>query len=87
MLGLLIANLGSTIAQFAGVAAAGELFGITRYLTVPLSALLMSYFVLGRNYKTVEKVLLVLCLSALSYVIAVFIIKPNWEEVFRDSCR
>jgi len=85
MLGLLIANLGSTIAQFAGVAAAGELFGITRYLTVPLSALLMSYFVLGRNYKTVEKVLLVLCLSALSYVIAVFIIKSNWEEVFRDS--
>jgi len=45
----------------------------------------MSYFVLGRNYKTVEKVLLVLCLSALSYVIAVFIIKPNWAEVFQDS--
>lgn len=85
MLGLLIANIGTTVANFAGVAAAGELFGISRYITVPLSAILMGYLVLGGSYKNVEKVLLFLCLSALSYIVSVFIVKPDWHEVFSNT--
>lgn len=81
MLGLFIANFGSTIAEFAGVAAAGELLGVSRYITVPISAIAMGYLVLGGSYKRVEKILLILCLSALSYIVTVFIIKPDWTEV------
>ncbi len=81
MVCLLIANLGTTVAQFAGVAAAGELFGISKYITVPLAALIISYLVLRGSYRHVEKVLLILCLSAFSYVVVAFMIKPDWGEI------
>lgn len=85
MLCLLLANLGTTIAQFAGVAAAGELFGVSRYISVPVAALLISFLILRGNYKNIEKLLLILCLSSLSYVITVFLIKPDWGLVLRDA--
>lgn len=85
MVCLLLANVGTTVAQFAGVAAATELFGISRYITVPLAALLVGVVVLRGTYERVEKVLLVLCLSALSYVISAFMIKPPWGEILRQA--
>ncbi len=87
MLCLLIANLGTTVAEFAGVAAAGELFGINRLITVPLAGLLITLIVLRGNYKSVEKILLVLCLSSLSYVITVFVIKPEWGMVLQAAVK
>ncbi|MGB4595859.1 MAG: Nramp family divalent metal transporter [Anaerolineaceae bacterium] len=85
MVTLLIANLGTTFAQFAGIAAAGELFGISKYITVPLAAIVISLLILKGNYKHVEKVLLVLCLSALAYVITVFINKPDWGVIAQEA--
>jgi NRAMP (natural resistance-associated macrophage protein)-like metal ion transporter len=85
MLCLLLANLGTTVAQFAGVAAAAELFGLSRYVAVPLAALLVGYVVLRGSYARVEKVLLVLCLSALSYVVSAFILHPPWDEILRQA--
>lgn len=87
MLALLIANLGTTVAEFAGVAAAGELFGVSRYITVPIAGLLFSMLILRGNYKKVEKVLLVLTLSALSYVVTLFIVKPDWAQIAQSSVR
>lgn len=81
MLTLIIANLGTTIAQIAGIAAAAELFGLSRYLVAPLAALLVSFAVLKGSYRYIEKILLVLSLSALSYVVTVFIIQPPWGEI------
>lgn len=81
MICLLIGNIATTIAQFAGVAAAGELFGISRYITVPIAAVVMTFIILKAEYKYVERVLLVLCLASLSYVAAVFAIKPDWLEI------
>ncbi len=82
---LFLANLGTTLAQFAGIAAGTELLGISRYVTVPLAAVLVGFIVLRGSYKYVEKVLLVLCLSALSYVVSGFIIRPDWGEVARQG--
>ncbi len=82
---LLIGNLGTTLAQFAGVAASTELLGVTRYITVPLAALLVAFLVLRGSYDRVEKVLLLLCLASLSYVLTAFIVKPNWGEVARNT--
>ncbi len=81
MLLLIIANLATTVAQFAGVAAAGELFGISRYISVPIAAVVMTFIVLKAEYKYVERVLLVLCLASLSYVVAVFTVKPDWAAI------
>jgi len=82
---LLIANLGTTIAQFAGIAAGGELLGISRYILVPIISVAIVYLVLHGSYQHVEKFLLILCLSALSYIVTVFIIKPNFGEIIQGA--
>jgi len=83
----LIANLGTTVAEFAGVAAAGELFGISKVITVPIIAVIMGLFILRSNYKIIEKILIGLSLAALSYVATVFIIKPDWGMILHDTVR
>ena len=85
MLALILANLGTTVAQIAGIAAAGELFGISRYIAAPIAALLVSVAVLRGSYKHIEKFLLVLSLSAISYIITVIMVKPDWGEVLHAT--
>jgi Mn2+/Fe2+ NRAMP family transporter len=85
MLCLMAANLGTTIAQFAGIAASAELLGINRFIAVPIAALLISFTVLRGSYRYVEKMLLVLCLSALSYVISAIVIHPPWGEILKST--
>jgi len=82
---LLLANLGTTVAEFAGIAAGAELFGLSRYVAVPLAALLVGFLVLRGRYAHVEKVLLVLCLAALSYVVSAFVLHPPWGQVLRQA--
>jgi len=81
MLSLLLANLGTTVAQIAGIAASAELFGVSRYIAAPLAAIIVSLAVLRGSYKYIEKILLALSLSAISYIITVFLIQPPWGEV------
>jgi Mn2+/Fe2+ NRAMP family transporter len=82
---LLVANLGTTIAQFAGIAAGGELLGVSRYILVPVISAAIAYLVMRGSYQRVEKFLLVLCLSALSYIVSVFIIKPDFGEIIQAA--
>lgn len=84
MLGLLLADLGNTISEFAGVAASMELFGVNKYISVPLGALLVWGLVVRGSYKSVERVFLVACLLYLSYVASGFMANPPWGEVMRD---
>jgi Mn2+/Fe2+ NRAMP family transporter len=85
MLCLLVANLGTTVAQFAGIAAGAELLGVSRYFAVPIVAFFIAFLVLRGSYNKVEKFLLVLCLAALSYLITAFIIKPDWGEIAKAA--
>jgi Mn2+/Fe2+ NRAMP family transporter len=75
---LVLANIGTMTAEFAGIAAAGSLFGISKYLTVPLAGLLVSFLVLRGNFARVEKVFLALASVFIAYVIAGFMAKPDW---------
>ena len=85
MLSLILANLGTTAAQFAGVASSAELFGITRYAAVPVCAAAVWFLVLRGSYRRVEKVLLVLTLYSVTYVVTAFLAKPPWGEVLRQT--
>ena len=85
MLGLMIANVGTTAAQFAGVAASLEMAGISRYFAVPLAALLVWLLVTRGSYQRVEKVLLALCMIALAYVASAFLARPSWGEILRQT--
>lgn len=85
MIGLIIANLGTTTAQFAGIAAISEMFGVSRFIVVPLSALLVWFLVYKGSYQRVEKVMLFLCLYALAYIASAIIVRPPWGQVLQQT--
>lgn len=83
IISLALANLGTTAAQFAGVAASGEMFGITRYIVVPLAAFFVWFLVLRGTYKHVEKALLLLSLYAVAYIVSAVKVGPRWGDVLQ----
>jgi NRAMP (natural resistance-associated macrophage protein)-like metal ion transporter len=81
MIVLFLTNLGNTISEFAGVAASLEIFGISKYLSVPISAAIVWWLVVKGNYKSVEKVFLFACVFYLSYIISGFMGRPDWDAI------
>ncbi len=77
---LLVANFGTLTAEFAGIAAAGQLFGYSRFLTVPAAALVVSFLVLRGSFARVEKVFFALSAVFIAYVVAGFMAHPNWGK-------
>lgn len=82
---LLVANVATTVAEFAGIALAGEAFNISRYITVPLAALLVWFVVLRGSYAVVEKVFLGLSVIYFTYVISGLLVHPDWAQVLHQS--
>jgi NRAMP (natural resistance-associated macrophage protein)-like metal ion transporter len=74
----LLVDLGNTIAEFAGVATAMTIFGVSKYIAVPVAALLVWVLVVRGTYRVVEKVFLVLCTFYISYILSAFLAKPSW---------
>jgi NRAMP (natural resistance-associated macrophage protein)-like metal ion transporter len=85
MLLLLFANAFTTVAEFAGIAAGMELFGIPRFLSVPVAAVVIWLLVVRGSYPVVEKVLLAIGLVYLTYVASGLLVGPPWKEVLRSS--
>jgi NRAMP (natural resistance-associated macrophage protein)-like metal ion transporter len=81
MIVLFLANLGNTISEFAGIAASLEIFGVSKYISVPFGAFFVWWLVVKGNYKSVEKVFLVACLFYISYIISGFMGKPDWGQI------
>lgn len=84
MVGIVLTNLANTVAEFAGVVAAMELFSIPRYVSAPLSAFVVWFMVVKGSYKSVEKVFLGACVFYFAYVISGFLSKPDWTAVSRE---
>jgi NRAMP (natural resistance-associated macrophage protein)-like metal ion transporter len=76
---LVLANMTNVMAEFAGVASSLELFHISRYISVPLSALAVWLLVVKGNYRSVEKIFLFACVLYVTYVISGFLVKPDWK--------
>jgi NRAMP (natural resistance-associated macrophage protein)-like metal ion transporter len=81
MLALLIANAGVTVSEFVGIAAATELFGVYRYVSVPFAAILIWWLVVKGSYQRVERVFLMMTLVFLGYVVSAFLSGPDWRAV------
>jgi Mn2+/Fe2+ NRAMP family transporter len=81
MLALLIANAGVTVSEFVGIAAASELFGVSHYVSVPLSAILIWFLIVKGSYKKVERVFLLMSLVFLGYIVSAFLSRPDWSAV------
>ncbi|MDO8672870.1 MAG: Nramp family divalent metal transporter [Dehalococcoidia bacterium] len=85
MLALLVANGGTTIAEFAGIAASAELLGISRYIAVPLMGLVVWLVVVRASYRTAERVFLILSAAFGVYFIAPFMTHPDWGYIARST--
>jgi NRAMP (natural resistance-associated macrophage protein)-like metal ion transporter len=81
MLALLIANAGVTVSEFVGIAAATELFGVHKFVSVPFAAILIWWLVVKGSYKRVERVFLLMSLVFFGYIISAFLAKPEWGQV------
>ena len=85
MFALLIANGSNIVAEYAGIAASLQLFGVQRIVSVPIAAVLIWVLVVFFSYRIVERALFVLVLAYIAYPISAFIVGPPWGEVVRDS--
>ncbi len=84
---LVLANLTNVMANFAGVASSLELFGISRYITVPLAAVGVWLLIVKGTYHSVEKVFLFACVLFVCYIISGILVKPDWKEAMIYSVK
>jgi Mn2+/Fe2+ NRAMP family transporter len=85
MLTLLLADFGNTMAEFSGLAAGGEIFGISKYILVPIGALAVWLLVVKGTFRSVERIFLTASAFYISYVISGVLAHPNWGEVLRAT--
>lgn len=79
--GLLIADIGNTTTEFAGVAGSLEIFGVSKYITVPIVALAVWFLVVKGNYKFAERIFLIFSVSLLVYIVSAIMGHPHWGEI------
>ncbi len=85
MAALLLSNTATSVAEFAGIAAALELFGVSKYLSVPVAAIGVWLLVVRGDFRKVEKMLLALAAVFLLYPVAAALAKPDWGAVIHAT--
>ncbi|MEI7595162.1 MAG: Nramp family divalent metal transporter [Bacteroidota bacterium] len=80
-IGLLIADIGNTTTEFAGVAGSMEVFGVSKYISVPIVAFMVWVLVVKGTYKIAERIFLIFSVSLLMYVVSAVMGKPHWNEI------
>lgn len=85
MLAGLAVDLSNTVAEFAGVAASMQIFGISRFIAVPIAAILVWILVVQGTYRQVEKIFLVACVFYVSYIASAFLAKPDWLQATKAT--
>ena len=81
----LVVDMGNVAAEFAGVAASMQIFGISKYISVPIAAIAVWILVLRGTSRAVEKIFLAACVLYLSYVASAVLAKPDWLLAARDT--
>jgi NRAMP (natural resistance-associated macrophage protein)-like metal ion transporter len=78
---LLVADVGNTATEFAGVAGSMNVFGVSKYVSVPLAAIAVWVLVLKGNYKFAERVFLLFSVFLFSYVVSAIMAGPDWGTI------
>src|SRR6202040_408947 len=85
MIGILVINFGNVVTEFIGIATSLELFGMTRFITVPVCAVIVWLIVVKGQYKTVEKVFLAASFFYVTYIFAGVLAKPAWLQALEAT--
>jgi Mn2+/Fe2+ NRAMP family transporter len=80
-IGLLVSNIGNTTTEFAGVAGSMQIFGVSKYISVPVVAVMVWFLVVKGTYKIAERIFLIFSVSLLTYVVSALMSKPQWSEI------
>jgi Mn2+/Fe2+ NRAMP family transporter len=80
-IGLLFSNIGNTTTEFAGVAGSMQIFGVSKYISVPVVAIMVWFLVVKGTYKIAERIFLIFSISLLTYVVSALMSKPQWSEI------
>jgi len=80
-IGLLFSNIGNTTTEFAGVAGSMEIFGVSKFISVPVTAVLVWFLVVKGTYQVAERIFLIFSVSLLTYVVSALMSKPHWNEI------
>ncbi len=82
---LLLTNLTNIMSEFAGIAGSLELFGLSRYISVPIGAVAVWLLIVKGTYRSVEKIFLGACVVYVAYIISALLIEPNWKQAAISS--
>jgi NRAMP (natural resistance-associated macrophage protein)-like metal ion transporter len=85
MCALIICNLGNVVSEFAGVASSMQLFGVPKYVSVPIAAVIVWALVLLGDYRKLEKIFVFLSFLYIAYIVTAVIARPNWSLAVRES--
>ncbi len=82
LLGLLVfVNLANTVSEFAGVAASMEIFGVSKFISVPVAAVIVWFLITRANYRVIERVFLIASAIYLTYIASGFLAQPIWSDI------
>lgn len=79
MIAMLVANLGTMMAEFAGIAASLELFSIAKYFSVPLAGFVVWFILYKGSFKTAQKIFLLFSMFYVIYIINGFHVHPDFS--------
>ena len=85
MMALLIGNVATTFSEFAGVASGMEMFGVPRWISVPVAAAAVWGLIVGGSYKRVQNIFLMLSCVFATYIVAAFLAQPDWSETLQHT--
>lgn len=84
---LVLANIANTASNFAGVAASFEIFGVARYWSIPLTAILVFFLIVQGSYRAIERIFLVASALYAVYGVSALLANPPWEAILRQIVR
>jgi NRAMP (natural resistance-associated macrophage protein)-like metal ion transporter len=87
LMGVVLTNFGNVIAEFAGIASSLEIFHVSKYVSVPIGAILVWLLVVKGTYRSVEKIFLYACLFYITYIVSGFLSRPDWGEIGKSLVR
>jgi NRAMP (natural resistance-associated macrophage protein)-like metal ion transporter len=87
MLGLVFCNLGDVVSEFAGVASSTQLFGVSKFISVPIAAVAVWSLVVFGDYKRLEKIFVFLSFLYIAYIITAVLARPEWSVAAKETLR
>jgi len=87
MIGLVLCNIGDVVSEFAGVASSVQLFGVSKYISVPIAAVLVWLLIVYGDYKRLEKIFVVLSFLYIAYIVTAVLARPDWPFALKHIVR